>query len=121
MTDLEKERERNLAETFGAAAAFSDYAVGDVICFRDRHSGNIYSGEIFWIAEAGSPGLSGNDALPMRYIVKRSGWSDSFSDIVYSFEIAGESDEPVLVKCKWCPGHHFKGQEQYCDRNPNKP
>ena len=119
MTDLEEERQHNLAETFGAAASHSDYKVGEHIRYRLSNE-TIVSGEIIWCAAPALPGLSGNADLPLRYVVAKDEMECGFPDIVHSGDFVGEGEEPTLEKCKWCSEHHYKGQEQYCDRNPTR-
>jgi hypothetical protein len=118
MTDVA----RNLSETWGDPAPFSDYKPGESIRYR-APGGEVSSGTIIWCAAGGPSAIEEHQDLPLRYIVARSGWSeDSFPDVVYSADIiSSDGEELVLVKCPWCPGLHYKGQEQYCDRNPNKP
>ena len=121
MTELSEEQKRNLENDWGPAAAHSDYKPGDLL--RYRADGSTWQGTIVWVA-APSPSLieGHTNILPLCYIVEREGWEDSIPDVVYSSDILQSTDEyPTLVKCKFCPGYHYRGQEQYCDRNPNNP
>lgn len=43
-----------------------------------------------------------------------------YCDACLSDILSAEDEESVLVLCPYCQGHHYKGGEKYCPRNPNK-
>ena len=122
MTDFDEIIRHNLEEDWGPAASHSEYQIGDTI--RYQADGGVYSGTIIWVAAPRESRIEGHDnILPTRYITTRTGWDpSSIPDVAYSSDILQSTDEEVtLVPCKFCGGHHYRGQEQYCDHNPNKP
>jgi hypothetical protein len=85
MTDFEEQIRRNLEDDWGPAAQHSEYKRGDRL--RYRADGSTWRGTIVWVTGPSESRVEGRDPLPMRYIVEREGWHDSFPDVVYSKDI----------------------------------
>jgi hypothetical protein len=120
MTELSEEQKRNLAADWGDLSAFSDYRIGDLLHYR-LPGGETASGIVVWITGPGESPVEGRDPLPLRYVVERHGWS-GFPDVVYSSDVlSGEGEEdPIIEKCRYCSGSHYKGMMEYCPLNPNR-
>jgi hypothetical protein len=127
MTDLDK----NLAETWGAAAQHSEYRRNDVVRYRVNDA--IHTGTIIWIAGPRESHIEGHGMLPLCYVVTRQDWS-GFPDIIRSSDIlsnirssdilsvesAQESLEPWLERCPYCQMWHVEGGIEYCPKNPHR-
>jgi hypothetical protein len=85
MTDFEEQIRQNLENDWGPWAK-SDYRIGDILRYRLLDSSTA-SGVIVWVTGPSESRVEGRDPLPMRYIVEREGWHDSFPDVVYSKDI----------------------------------
>src|SRR6266852_2354827 len=115
MTDFN----RQLEEAWGPAATHSEYTRGDIIRYNDN--GVTQQGTIIWITAAGAEPVQGEDPLPLRYIVEPA-QRGGFPDVVYQSDILSSeaSQEPVLIRCPYCPNYHSEGNVEYCPFNPNR-
>jgi hypothetical protein len=115
---MASEQDKELEDTYGPAAPFSEHKRGEHITYTSAE-GPPGAGTIVWVCAAG---IVGETPMGIRYIVETDNPSGFGLDIVWPADVRSldsqEDQEPTLCSCPYCFGRHPSHLVEQCPLNP---